>query len=81
MKRGLLHPLECTKDEIALGCFLKAYYAYHKRKGNTTNFCKALKATIIDLMEQGRYNIDENLAKQGGLINVITLNKKVCTNL
>lgn len=32
-------------------------------------------------MEQGRYTIDENLAKQGGTINVVSLDKKVYVNL
>lgn len=80
MKKGTLKPLECTKYDTPLGYF-DAYYGYHQCKGYATNFYKALEATIINIMEQGRYKIDENLAKRGGTINMVTIDKEVCASL
>lgn len=80
MKRGLLHPLDRSNDETPLGCF-DTYCAYHQWKGHATNFCKALESTIINLVKQGRYKIDENLTKKGDTINVVTIGKEVHATL
>jgi len=40
-----------------------------------------LEATIIVLIEQERYKIDEYLTKQGDVINVVQVVQEVCANL
>jgi len=58
-KRGLLNPLKkiTQDDSIPMGN-IDAYYIYHQRKVHATNFCKALEVAILDLISQGRYEID-----------------------
>ena len=80
MNKVLLHPLEHFDDDTPMGCF-DAYCTYHQRKGHATNFYKILEATILELVEQGRYKIDESLVKQGTTINVITIDKEIYANL
>lgn len=35
-----------------------AFCAYHQRRGHSTNFCKALEAAILELIAQGKYEIN-----------------------
>jgi len=60
MKRGLLHPLDkiSQNDSILMGT-LNAYCTYLKRKFHSTSLCKELEATILDLIAQGRYEINQ----------------------
>lgn len=82
MKRGILHPLECSSqdDNNLMGCF-DAYCTYHQWKGHATNFCKTLEVAILELVEKGRYIVNEILTTQGPIINIISMEKEVCANL
>jgi len=57
------------------------YYTYHQRKGHAKFFCKILEATILALIAQGKYQIDENASNPIHIVNIITVDKEVCVGL
>jgi len=40
--------------------YFEAYYAYHKRRGNSTKFYKDLEVAILDLIAQRKFKISQN---------------------
>lgn len=55
-----------------------AYCTYHQRRGNYTNKCKSLEATILDLIAQGKYEIKENALDIDQAVNTISVDKEIC---
>lgn len=53
------------------------YYTYDQRKGHATFFCKILEVTILDLIAQGKYKIDQKDLDLEVTMNIILVDKKV----
>jgi len=82
MKKGLLHPMEkSTQDDDVPMKKLDAHCTFHQRKGNATNFCKALEVAILDLITKGKYQIDQTDANQGNIVNTVSVDKEVYVGL
>jgi len=58
-----------------------AYCTYHQRRGYTTNSCKALEVYILDLIDQGKYEIQENASNLDHAMNTISLDDNLCVTL
>lgn len=58
-----------------------AYCTYHQRKGHATNFYKSLEVAILDLIDQGKYQIDDIDSNPRHTINTITVENKVYVGL
>lgn len=82
VKKGFLKPLDrkLEDDNMFMGN-LYAYCTYHQRKGHATNSCKYLKATILDLIAQRKYEIKENTSNPNQVVNTISMNDDICATL
>jgi len=58
-----------------------AYCTYHQRKGHVTIFCKSLEKAILDLIAQGKYQIDDTTSNPSHTVNTITIDKEVFARL
>lgn len=60
LKRGLFQPLKKTTQDynVPMGRS-NAYCTYHQRNDHATNFCEELETTILDLIVEGKYRIDQ----------------------
>lgn len=77
MKKGLLQPMKksAQDDNTPMGKY-EAYYTYHQWKGHSTKFCKRLEATILDLIFEGKYQIEGIKAKEDLEVHMISIDKR-----
>lgn len=77
-----MQPLEkITQDDNTPMEKLKAFCIYHQWKGHATNLCKALEVAMLDLIAQGKHEIDKKDSDSIMIINVILVDKEVCDGL
>lgn len=81
LKRAL-RPLErkVEDDNISMGNS-NAYFSYHLRKGHPTNSFNTLEEDILDLITQGKYEINKNASNLDHVVNIISVDKEICTTL
>lgn len=80
-KKGLLQPMEISAQDDDIPMVRYDYYCtYHQRKGHATNFCKSLEVAILDLIAQGKYQIDGTASNPSHIVNTITVEKEVCAD-
>lgn len=51
---------------------------YYQQKYHVTIFCKALEASILELIAQGKYEIDQKDSDPVMIVNIVSVDKEVC---
>lgn len=82
IRKSFLKPLEkkVEGENVFMGNKY-AYCSYHQRRGHVTNSCKTLGEDILDMISQGKYEIDENDSNQDRALNAISMDEEIYTTL